>query len=206
MAPEWNRALAPVYGKTAAQCRFEVRLELSPHVLRHHEDQHGTRLLQSERNAMLFIDVLRSYVAAGKFKVHDFVVMPNHVHLLLTVGKEMTVERAMQFIKGGFSYRLKKEFGYPGEVWQRGYSELRVEDESSFQRHREYIAENPVKAGLANGPGEFPYCFAYLARQNPQGLKPPNKSGFLARLKSCPDTKRAWRVSWVSRCSRPGNL
>jgi putative transposase len=46
-------------------------------------------LLQSERNATLFIEVLRSYVAAGKFKVHDFVVMPNHVHLLMTVEEDM---------------------------------------------------------------------------------------------------------------------
>ncbi len=132
----------------------------------------GRRLLQSERNAMLFIDVLRSYVADGKFKVHDFVVMPDHVHLLLTVSKDMTVERAMQFIKGGFSYRLKKELGYLGEVWQRGYSELRVEDERSFQQHREYIAENPVRAGLANAPGEFPIVSLTSRSKRPQGLKP----------------------------------
>jgi len=68
----------------------------------------GRTLLQSERNALLFIDVLRSYMAARKFRLHDFVVMPNHVHLLLTVGGDMTIEKAMQFIKGGFSYRLKK--------------------------------------------------------------------------------------------------
>lgn len=58
------------------------------------------------------IDVLRSYVQAGEFRLHDFVVMPDHVHLLMTVGGGMTVERAMQFIKGGFSYRLKRECGY----------------------------------------------------------------------------------------------
>lgn len=56
--------------------------------------------MQSDRNANLFIEVLRSYVAAGKFRLHDFVIMPNHVHLLLTVGDGMTIERAMQFIKG----------------------------------------------------------------------------------------------------------
>jgi putative transposase len=59
----------------------------------------GRALLQSEGNAMLFIEVLRSYVAAKKFKVHDFVVMPDHVHLLLTVGGEMSIEKAVQFIK-----------------------------------------------------------------------------------------------------------
>ena len=113
---------------------------------------------------MLLVDVLRSYVAAGKFIVHDFVIMPNHLHVLLTVGREMTIEKAMQFIKGGFSYRLKKEYGYLGEVWQRGFSEVRVWDHESFLRHQEYIATNPIKAGLAAAPEEFRYCFAYLAK------------------------------------------
>jgi putative transposase len=46
----------------------------------------GRALPQSERNAALLIDVLRCYVAAGKFRLHDFVIMPDHMHLLLTVG------------------------------------------------------------------------------------------------------------------------
>jgi putative transposase len=132
----------------------------------------GRRLLQSERNASLLVDVLRSYAADRKFKVHDFVVMPDHVHILLTVEGNMTIERAMQFIKGGFSYRLKKESGYPGEVWQRGYSEVRADDLQSQERYREYMSANPVKAGLANSPEEFPYCFTYLVRSKQQGLKP----------------------------------
>jgi putative transposase len=126
----------------------------------------GRALLQSECNAMLFIEVLRSYVAAKKFKVHDFVVMPDHVHLLLTVGGEMSIEKAVQFIKGGFSYRLKKELGYCGEVWLKGFSEVRVNDRESFAKHREYIAQNPVKRGLVSKPVEYPYCFMYLANRN----------------------------------------
>src|SRR5262245_33913606 len=86
----------------------------------------GVFLLQSERNAMLLVDVLRSYMAARKFRIHDFVIMPNHLHVLLTVGRDMTIEKAIQFIKGGYSYRLKKESGYLGEVWQRGFSEVRI--------------------------------------------------------------------------------
>jgi putative transposase len=131
----------------------------------------GRALLQSERNATLLIDVLRFYVAAGKFQMHDFVIMPDHVHLLITVSGDSTIERAMQFIKGGFSYRLKRESGYLGEVWQRGFSELRVEDRESYVHHREYINQNPVKAGLVNSPEEFPYCFTYLAKRKPAGAK-----------------------------------
>ena len=131
----------------------------------------GRRLLQSDRNATLLIDVLRSNVKAGKFKVHDFVVMPDHFHALVTVSGDMTVERAMQLIKGGFSYRLKKEFNCLGEVWQRGFSEVRVEDRQSFLQHRDYIAQNPVNAGLVGSAEDYPYCYSYLARQKSAGAK-----------------------------------
>jgi putative transposase len=129
----------------------------------------GRRLLQSERNAMLLIDVLRSYMAAGKFNVLDFVLMPDHVHLLLSVCGDMTIEKAMQLIKGRFSYRLKRECGYLGEVWQVGFSESRADDAASFERYRSYIAQNPVKAGLAERAGEYPYCFGYLAQMKRRG-------------------------------------
>jgi putative transposase len=125
----------------------------------------GAGLLQSERMAVLLIDVLRSYSAAGKFKVHDFVVMPNHMHVLLTVDESSTIEKAVQYIKGGFSFRVKKELGYLGEVWQRGFSEVRVIDRESFLRHRAYINENPVKARLVDAPEKFLYGSAYFKKQ-----------------------------------------
>jgi putative transposase len=131
----------------------------------------GCPLLQSERNATLLIDVLRSYVAAGKFRLHDFVIMPDHVHLLITVGADTTIEKAMQFIQGGFSFRLKKETGYLGEVWQRGFSEVRIDNSQSFLQHRKYIEGNPVKAGLVDSSETFPYCFTYLAKRKTTGAK-----------------------------------
>jgi putative transposase len=133
----------------------------------------GRPLLQSDRFAGLFVDVLRSCMAAGRFQVHDFVVMPDHVHLLISVDGDVSIEKAMQFIKGGFSYRVKKELGFNGEVWQRGFSEVRVEGQESFEQHRRYIAQIPVRAGLVL-PGEaFAWCFETLRKAKAQGLKPP---------------------------------
>jgi putative transposase len=114
---------------------------------------------------MLLIDVPRSNVATGKFQLHDFVIMPDHVHLLMTLPGNMTVEKAMQLIRGGFSYRLKKEFGFQGEVWQRGFSEVRINDGQSFLQHREYIVQNPVRAGLVDTAEQYPYSYTYLARK-----------------------------------------
>jgi putative transposase len=64
----------------------------------------GRRLLQTDRNAGLLIDVSRGLVAEHAFKLHDFVMMPDHLHLLFTVDVRMTVEKAMQLVKGRFSY------------------------------------------------------------------------------------------------------
>ncbi len=125
----------------------------------------GRSLLQTDRMANLFIDVLRTYVAAKRFKIHDFVVMPNHFHLQMTVDNAITIEKAVQLIKGNFSYRAKKELGYPHEIWQRGFSDERVWDRESFLRHRSYIDDNPVKAGLAKSPEEYPYCSAFFRRK-----------------------------------------
>jgi putative transposase len=130
------------------------------------------RLLQSERNAMLLIDVLRSNVATGKFQLHDFVIMPDHLHLLMTLSSDVTIEKAMQLIKGGFFYRLKRDLGYQGDVWQRGFSDVRIRNGQSFSQHRVYIVENPVKAGLVDSAEDWPYCYSYLANKKAQGLKP----------------------------------
>lgn len=132
----------------------------------------GRRLFQSERNADLLIDVLRSCVSERTFQLHDFVVMPDHVHLLITVDDGTAIEKAMQLVKGRFSFRLRRELGYLGEVWQRGFSDVRVRDQASFVAHRRYIAQNPVKERLVNAPEVFPYCYEYLVSQKRQGLKP----------------------------------
>ena len=122
--------------------------------------------------AALFVDVLRVYTLAGKFRVREFVVMRDHIHLLITLGSDMSIEKAMQMIIGGFSYRAKKELRFSSEVWQRGFSDVRVKDETSFVAHRSYIYENPVRAGLVNRAEEHPYSSLHLRRSKAQGLKP----------------------------------
>jgi len=125
----------------------------------------GRSLLQTERMANLFIDVLRNYVTAKKFRLHDFVAMPNHFHLQFTLDEGMTVEKAVGLVKGNFSYRAKKELGYQFEIWQPGFSDERVWDRESFLRHRSYIDNNPVKAGLADSPENYPYGSAYFRKK-----------------------------------------
>jgi putative transposase len=118
-------------------------------------------LLQSDRSATLFIDVLYSYRAAKRYFLHSFVVMPNHFYVLITIDSVITIERAVQFIKGGFAFRTGKKLGVTSPVWQRGFSEIRIYDSAACARILNYIAQNPVKWRLADRPEAFPYCSAH---------------------------------------------
>lgn len=132
-------------------------------------------LLQSDRSAGLFVRVLYDYRGQGKFRLHEFVVMPDHFHVLLRVGCDLTIERAVQFIKGGFAFRAGRELGFRAPVWQRGFSEVRINDGDAFLRTVEYIRNNPVARNLVDEAARYPYSSAHSGFEldpPPQGLKP----------------------------------
>lgn len=132
----------------------------------------GSRaLFQSERMSLLLIDVLRGHVHAHRFMIHDFVIMPNHVHILMTIPGDLSIEKAVQLIKGGFSFRAKRELGFSGEIWQKGFSEVGVRDRANFLEHRRYIEQNPVKAGLASSAELFPHGSAYFKKKRREQLE-----------------------------------
>ena len=119
-------------------------------------------ILQSNPICYLLLDVIRQHRAKRRLEIHEFVFMPDHVHLLPTPAPEVSLEKAMQFIKGGFSFRAKKELNFNREIWQKGYNEHRIRDAPEYEQHVEYIWMNPVNAGLAKRPEEFPYSSARL--------------------------------------------
>ncbi|HTW80561.1 MAG TPA: transposase [Terracidiphilus sp.] len=115
------------------------------------------RLFQVETNAQLMLDVLQHYRAQGRFALHAFVIMPDHIHTLITPAPDVSLEKAVQFIKGGFSFRLKSK----RDVWERSYNEVQIIVREKFEACKRYIEENPVKAGLCASPEEHLYSSAH---------------------------------------------
>jgi putative transposase len=117
------------------------------------------RLFQSECLALLFLDTLFHYRLLKNYLLHEFVLMPDHFHLLLSPA--LSLERSLQLIKGGFSYRAKKEIGFAGEIWEKSFYDRRVRGLEDYQNFKFYIRRNPVKRGLAGTPEEYPYSSAH---------------------------------------------
>jgi hypothetical protein len=73
------------------------------------------RLFQTDANAILFLETLQHYRKEGRYKLHAFVVMPDHIHLLITP-QEITIERAMGLIKVDFRIGSPHNFRYGSVV------------------------------------------------------------------------------------------
>jgi putative transposase len=112
-------------------------------------------IFRVEYRARLLIEVLLGYRDQGKYLLHEFVVMPDHIHLLLTPASEISLERAVQFMKGGYSYRLRKVEKI--QVWQESFANHRIRDAEDYARHCEYVRMNPVRAGLVRDTAAYPF-------------------------------------------------
>jgi REP-associated tyrosine transposase len=130
-------------------------------------------IFRVEARARLLIEVLLDYRDQGKYLLHEFVIMPDHIHVLLTPALEIALERAVQFIKGGYSYRLRQTEKI--QVWQQSFTNHRIRDAEDFARHCEYVRMNPVRVGLVRDPAAYPFSSAGLKfrlDEMPPGLKP----------------------------------
>ena len=102
------------------------------------------RLFQVEANADLLLKTLADYRDQGRYQLHAFVIMPDHLHAILTPAPEVSLEKAMQYIKGGFSFRLKSKL----DVWTKSFNDSQILTLEKFQACKNYIEQNPIRAGL----------------------------------------------------------
>jgi putative transposase len=125
-------------------------------------------LFQPDAVAELMIGTLRKYRDAGEFELHEYVVMPNHIHVLLSFNDQQKLGRVIQLIKGGFSHSLRENGIILRAVWEQRYYDRRVRDPQEFAEFSRYIQQNPVRKGLAERAEDYPYSSA----AQKTGLKP----------------------------------
>jgi len=130
------------------------------------------QIFRNDRWAKLFVNTLDSY-REKVYLLHEFVVMPDHFHVIIT--PTTSLEKAVQFIKGGFSHRARVELESNMEIWQKGFSDHRIRNAGDYANHVQYIHANPMKAGLCTLASEYEYSSAHSGFELdpvPKRLKP----------------------------------
>jgi len=112
--------------------------------------------------------ILRHYV------LHAFVVMPNHVHMLVTAA--VPLPQLTKSLKGITAKRANIKLALTGKTfWQEESYDHVVRQEREFQSIRNYIEENPVRAGLVCQASEYRWSSAAAATRGSladQGVRP----------------------------------
>lgn len=93
-----------------------------------------------------------------RYDLHAFVVMPNHVHLLVT--PLVSLPAWLGPLKGFTGLQANHVLGRSGAFWQEESFDRLVRSDAEFVRTQEYIEMNPVSAGLARAPEDFPWSSA----------------------------------------------
>lgn len=120
----------------------------------------GRNVFQVTENAEILTLTMLRYRDQGFYFLHEFVVMPNHLHLLLTPSANTSLEKAVQLIKGGSSHTIHKERENSIKIWQEGFHDWTIRDGHDWQAKAEYIRLNPVRAKLADNPKGWPFSSA----------------------------------------------
>ena len=93
------------------------------------------------------------------FELHAVVVMPDHVHLLLTPATDeqgpVSIPEIMQAIKGTSAHRINRYLGTKGRVWQDESFDRAMREVENVRGKIEYILANPVWAGLVKSPFDY---------------------------------------------------
>jgi len=114
-------------------------------------------VFQVRENAEILVGCLAHYRDQGFYLLHEFVVMPNHIHLILTPAVDASLEKAMQLIKGRSSHDIHQQRGCKSPIWQSGFHEESIRNVEDYSRKVEYIRMNPVRAHLVEMPESWPF-------------------------------------------------
>jgi putative transposase len=100
--------------------------------------------------------ILKMVVGEEGVVMSRFVLMPNHVHLLLKPS-ERGLSRCMLRIQRAYAEHFRKKYDHVGHVWQGRYKSLPILTDAYLSACGDYIEMNPVRAGLVNRPEAWPY-------------------------------------------------
>jgi putative transposase len=120
----------------------------------------------SDDDYRYFLEQLSQCAQHAGCAIHAYVLMTNHVHMLLTPGEENAAGRLMKLLGQRYVQYVNRRYRRSGTLWEGRFRSCVVDDEAYLLGCSRYIELNPVRAGMVKHPREYPWS-SY--RMNAQG-------------------------------------
>ena len=149
------------------------RLDL-PGIPQHVVQRGNNRLpcFLDDGDRLRYLQLLRESLVATRCRLHAYVLMDNHVHLLVTPQEAGEVGRLMQRLGRSYVGLFNARHGRTGTLWEGRYKACLVDSDDYVLRCHRYIELNPVRARLTDDPASYRWssCPAYLGQRAASGL------------------------------------
>lgn len=146
----------------------EAKRLLRERIEKYTDQGYGKCFLRLHGVAMIVIDDLQKYDGTN-YRLHTWVVMPNHIHLLFTPLEPHTLAEIMHSLKGYTATEANVLLNREGTFWQEDYFDRRIRDGNHFANAFDYVEFNPVKARLTRRPEDWKYGAAWYRTRAVKG-------------------------------------
>jgi putative transposase len=126
-------------------------------------------LFKEQKDYIRYLEFLERYKERHGFKLYCYILMNNHIHLLMEVGEKGSISKIMQGVTLAHTRYFNHKYGTSGHVWQGRFKSLLVGEDSYLLEISRYIELNPVRAGMVKNPADYPwssYAFHAYGQRN----------------------------------------
>ena len=123
----------------------------------------------ADEDYLRYIETLRQSSAACDCQIHAYVLMTNHVHMLVTPAHEESLSLMMQSLGRQYVRYVNSLYRRSGTLWEGRFKSALIDSDQYLLTCSRYIELNPVRAGMVSGPGDYrwsSYCANALGRDD----------------------------------------
>ena len=97
----------------------------------------------------------------GYYQLYSFVIMPEHLHLIILPQNKKTLSQIMHSLKSYTAKKINSLLGRSGKIWQDGFYERIIRNEDDLREKATYIENNPLRKNLVEEPEKYFYSSAH---------------------------------------------
>ncbi len=129
----------------------------------------------ADEDYRFYLEKLKLACDKHRCSIHAYVLMTNHVHLLITPHEEGSLGKALQMLGRYYVQYFNYSYHRTGTLWEGRYKATLIDSETYLLTCMRYIELNPVRAGMVNHPSEYPWSsYRYNALGKPDALVAPH--------------------------------
>jgi putative transposase len=117
----------------------------------------GTAITRDDDDRARLLQEIRAAALSASMRVHAYVLMPDHLHLVLTVDQAPALSAALQAVGRSYVRHLNRRHGRSGTLWEGRYRSTMLEPSAWVLPCLRYVEQNPVRAGLTATAESYPW-------------------------------------------------